>query len=31
MQFLTWFLWGVCMGAGWTIAAWAINRLLAKL
>lgn len=28
---LVWFAWGYFMGLGWTLAAWLINRLLARL
>jgi len=25
---LIWFVWGFCMGAGWTIAAWLLGKVL---
>jgi hypothetical protein len=28
---LVWFVWGFVMGAGWTFAAWLVNRLLSKV
>jgi hypothetical protein len=28
---LVWFVWGFFMGLGWTLAAWLVNRLLAKI
>lgn len=27
-QILIWFLWGLFMGAGWTIAAWLLSKVL---
>jgi hypothetical protein len=28
MQMLEWFLWGVCMGAGWYIIQWLLGKVL---
>jgi hypothetical protein len=28
---LVWFVWGFFMGLGWTLAAWLVNRLVAKI
>lgn len=28
---LVWFVWGLVMGAGWTLAAWLVNRLLSEV
>lgn len=28
MQIVIWFLWGFFMGAGWTIAAWLLGKVL---
>lgn len=28
MTILTWFVWGFFMGAGWTIAAWLLGKVL---
>jgi hypothetical protein len=28
---LVWLVWGFVMGAGWTLAAWLVNRLLSKV
>jgi hypothetical protein len=25
---LVWFVWGLCMGAGWTIASWLLGKIL---
>lgn len=28
---LVWFVWGLFMGMGWTVAAWLVSRLLSKI
>lgn len=28
---LVWFVWGFMMSLGWTLAAWLLNRLLARV
>lgn len=28
---LTWFLWGLFMGAGWSVGAWAVGKILVAI
>lgn len=28
---LVWFVWGLFMGLGWTLASWLLNRLLSRV
>lgn len=30
IQMLVWLMWGFCMGIGWTLGCWLINKLLAR-